>query len=212
MSESQVFTLADLAEEAGDEGVDLSKKQGPYKSPFENGKAYEVIVTEQKVTQSKSGWTQLEVSLDFVTANGEGKSAGRQWIMLPIFSDEKKGSEDPEKLVSLQSSWGKSLHGLLRAVYPAIFSVYSRVEKNGRNWKFYDMDGEEMSKATKTAREKLVGKAVLASAKRLEDGTFSIVGHKMFLVQTQDVSKTPAKTYINFFGEQPEKYELAEVK
>ena len=211
MSESQVFTLADLAEEAGDEGVDLGKKQGPYKSPFDNNKAYKVVVTEQKVTSSKSGWTQLEISLDFVTEDGQGRSAGRQWIMLPIFSAEKQGSEDPEKLSTLQSSWGKSLHGLLRAAYPDIFSVYSRVEKNGRNWKFYDMDGEEMSKASKTAREKLVGKAVLATAKRIEAGTFSLANIEMYLVQTQDASKTPVKTYINFFSEQPEKYEL-EVK
>ncbi len=203
-----MFTLPDFAEEAGDEGVDLSKKQGPYKSPFENNKAYQVVVTDQKITTSKSGWTQLELSLDFVTSDGEGKSAGRQWIMLPIFSDEKKGGEDPEKLATLQSSWGKSLHGLLRATHPEVFSVYARLEKTGRNWKFFDSEGEEMTKNAKTAREKLVGKAVLATAKRMEGGTFSIKGSKFYLVQTQDASKTPAKTYINFFSEAPEKYEL----
>lgn len=213
MSESQVFTLADLADEAGDEGVDLSKKQGPYKSPFENNKAYKVVVTEQEVKESKNGWLQVELKLDFVdSATGEAvKSAGRQWIMLPVFTDEKRGAEDPEKLSTLEASWGKSFHNLLRAAYPAVFSIYSRLDKNGRNWKFYDMEGEEMDKKAKVAREKLVGKAVLTAAKRLVAGNFDLTGINLYLVQTQDASKTPAKTYINFFNDQPEKYELAEV-
>lgn len=206
---STVITLADLAQEAGDEGVDLSKKQGPYKSPFELNKAYKVKVTDQAVTQSKSGWTQVELSLDIVNSDGSTKKAGKQWIMLPVFSDEKQSSEDPEKLAQLQASWGKSLHGLLRATHSAVFSIYSRMDKNGKNWKFYDMEGEEMTKQAKTAREKLVGKAVLATAKRIVADNFSFVDTEFYYVQTQDSKSSPPKTFNNYFSEAPEKYELA---
>lgn len=204
-------TLDELAAEGGDDAVDLGKKSsGKWESPFVLNKAYPIELTETTPVISKNGYNQLQISLGIVGSDGEVKPAGKEWVSLPVFSDEMRATIDPEKLAVLTDTFGKGLHGLLRAVAPDTYSVYASSEKNGKKWKFFDAAGNEMSPQEKVAREKLIGKALIAAAKRLQAGTMTVKGSRVFLVRTQD-KKNPAKFYMNFYAEQPTSYEMAEV-
>jgi hypothetical protein len=207
---SAMLTLDQLAAEGGDAEVSFSnKKTGKWESPFTVNKAYPVELTETTPVVSKNGYYQLEVKLSIIGADGV-TSAGREWIGLPAFSDEVKATIEQEKLTTLTDTFGKGLHGILRAVDPGTWSVYSRCEKTGKKWKFFDANDEEMAPATKVAREKAIGRALVGAAKRLHDGTMSIAGARMFVVRTEN-KKTPGKFYMNFYAEQPTSYEMAEV-
>lgn len=204
------FDLTQLANSVGsDEGLELNRRQGKFKDPFELNKVYPVEITEQEVTTSKGGFYQVALKLTTVKGDGSYGASSKRWIMLPVFSSEKASSEDPEKLKMLKGSFGDRLHSLLKALFPDDF-VVARMEKIGTIWHFYDKDGNEIDKATKTAREKLIGKAVIGAAAALESGDFPLTGKRMFYVRTQDKTN-PEKTYDNFYSVQPDRYEAAEV-
>lgn len=205
-------SLDELAAEGGDDAIEFGNKKstGKWESPFELNKAYPVELTKTVPTISKNGYNQLEVSLGIIGADGEVKPAGREWVSLPVFSDEMRATIDPEKLKVLTDTFGKGLHGLLRAVDPATYSIYTRSEKTGKAWKFYDAAGNEMAPQEKVAREKLIGKVLVGAAKRLQAGTMSIAGSRVFLVRTEN-KKQPGKFYMNFYAEQPTSYEMAAV-
>ena len=197
------FTLDQLADMVQDDaGFEFKRKK--FVDPFEVKKAYEVTITEQAVTESKNGWLQLEITLE------AGGNKAKRWIMLPIFTEDKQSSEDPEKLAQMKQSAGTSLHSLLRAVDPEVFSVYSTIDKSGARWTFYDAEGNEISSEEKKLREKLVAKAVIATAELLRCDKASLVGQTCFYVRTEDARDT-TKTYHNFYPAAPDNYELAEI-
>ena len=206
---SELVTLESLVEAAGDAEMSLGKK-GEFKSPFELGKAYPVELTEVAVTTTKNGYTQAELKVGIVKSDGEVSPAGRIWVTLPVFSEEKRSAEDPEKLETLTEAFGNRLHGLLRAVDRNTFSVFDRAEKTGKTWHFYDADGNEISKQAKVQREKMLGKAVLGAAKLIAEDKFPLTGKRLFYVRTQDKNKAD-KFYDNWYSVQPDKYPLAEV-
>lgn len=208
---SAAVTLDMLAAEGGDEEVSFNKKStGKWESPFELNKAYPVELTKTVPTVSKNGYSQLEVHLGIIGADGEVKAAGREWVSLPCFSDEVKATIDQEKLAVLTDTFGKGLHGLLRAVDPATWSIYARSEKNGKKWKFFDEKGEEINPAAKVAREKAIGKGLIGAAKRLHAGSMNISGARVYVVRTEN-KKKPGQFFMNFYAEQPTSYEMAEV-
>lgn len=207
---SAAITLDQLAAEGGDEGVELGKKSGPWVSPFELNKAYPIEITETEPTVSKNGYNQLVVKLGIITSSGDVAAAGREWVSLPVFSDEVRATIEQEKLTQLTDTFGKGLHNLLRAVDPDNYSVYASSTKNGKMWKFFDANGDEMSPTAKVAREKLIGKAIIGAAKRLLSGQMDLAGTRLFVVRTED-KKKPGKFYMNFYAKQPTSYEMAEV-
>lgn len=205
-----VFTLEQLADMAGeDEGFDVGQKKA-FVDPFQLKVAYPIEILDQKVTATKNGYTQLELAVGIVQGDGEVKGAGRRWVMLPDFSADIKATQDPEKIKALTETFGKSLWDLLRAVDPSTFQVFDRAEKNGRKWTFFDADGNEMTPAEKTTREKMIGKAITGAAKAIVAGNLSVVGKRLYLVRNPS-AKNPQKIWDNWFSTQPTKYAMAEV-
>lgn len=206
----ELLTLDQLASLGGDDGVDLGGKRGPFKDPFEVGLAYPVRITEQKLSTTKNGWTQVQLKLQPIKSDGELGNGSNRWLSLPVFSPEKMSSEDPEKLNQLKGIFGEKLHGLLKAVDPETFTI-CRMEKIGGKWRFFDaLTGDEMEKAAKTAREKQIGKAVIGVASLLRDEKFDLTGRNLYYVRTQDKDKAD-KFYDNFYSVQPDKYAPAGV-
>ena len=206
---SELVTLESLIEAAGDDGIELGKRKGEFKSPFELGTAYPIELTEVAITTTKNGYTQAELKVGIVKSDGEVKAAGKVWVTLPVFSEEKQAVEDPEKIKQLRGIFGEKLHDLLRAVDPAMYSVFSRAEKVGKTWHFYDAEGNEISSQAKVQREKLMGKAVIGAAQLLASGKLDLSGKRLFYVRTQDKNKAD-KFYDNWYSVQPDKFPLAE--
>lgn len=206
------MTLQDLIDAAGDdEGLDLGRPdKGAFVDPFTPKYAYPIEITDQKVTTTKNGYTQVELSVGIVTSAGDVKPAGRRWVMLPEFSADIKATQDPEKLAALTKRFGDNLHSLLRAVDNETFSVFAKTDKQGKKWTFFDFEGNVMSPVEKKARERDIGKAVTGAAKALTTGQYSLVGKRCYLVRNPS-TKNPANCFDNFYGEQPTKYPLAEV-
>jgi hypothetical protein len=193
-------TLDQLVDLAGtDEGVELGKRN-VFKDPFDPGLAYEIEITEQTPSVSKNGYQQIVLKLDMV----EGGGSAKRWICLPIFSEEMRASADPEKLKQLKGMWGANLHNLLRAVDPDTYTI-ARMEKVAGKWRFFNSNGDEITKAEKDAREKLIGKAVIGAATLLYNGELNLIGLKLWYVRTQDKSN-PNKFYDNFYSTQPDKF------
>lgn len=207
---TELLTLDKLADMAGeDKGLSFNRKNGKFEDPFRLGLAYLVEITEQTISSTKNGYTQVALKLSIVKSDGSMGRSSFRWLTLPVFSSEKKAAEDPEKLEQLKAIFGERLYQLLRAVDPDTFTI-ARMEKIGTTWKFYDANGDEMSKTAKTAREKQVGKAVVGTAMALVSEQLSLVGRRLYYVRTQDRDSS-TKFYDNFFSEQPTKYEAANV-
>lgn len=205
------MTLQDLIEANGDdEGLELGRPQKAFEDPFTLKTAFPIEITDQKVTTTKNGYTQLELSVGIITASGDVKPAGRRWVMLPKFSDEIKATQDPEKLIALKETFGKTLHGVLRAADEATFSVFAKADKNGKKWTFFDFDGNVIPADVKKQREADLGKAILGTASLIEQGKYSLVGKRMYLVRNP-AKNNPQKVYDNYYSDVPTSYPLAEV-
>lgn len=204
------FTLDDLIDNT-DDGFEMSN-QGAAKSdkPFFNyGESYEVTITAVEPKASKGGYLQAEVALQL----SNGKKAGRQWLMLPVFTKEMANGMDQEKLNALKQSFGKRFHGFLRAYNPEMFSVYADMDKSGKKWKFFDSDGNEMTAAQKKVREGEVSAAVMKASADIATGNIpeGLIGATLYLVVTQD-KKDAKRTYLNWYSEEPTNYPAASVE
>lgn len=196
------ITLDQLLED--NDGFDMggNKKDKPF---FEFNKSYALTVTEVAPKTTKNGYLQAEVAFNLA---GTENKAGRQWIMLPVFTKEMAAGLDNEKLANMKQSFGKKLHGFLRGISPATYTVYDRLDKSGKKWKFYAEDGTELTAAQKKVREREVSAAVIEAAKALATGDGSnIIGKTLYLVMTQD-KKDAKRTYANWYSTQPEKYKV----
>ncbi len=201
------FTLDDLID-SNDEGFNMGGQPKADKPFFNYGESYPVTITEVAVKASKSGYLQAEIAL----ALPNGKKAGRQWLMLPVFTPEMREGMDQEKLNALKQSFGKRFHGFLRAVDPETYSVYASMDKNGKKWKFFDSDGNEMTAAQKKARENEVSAAVIKASAEIATGNVpeGMVGATLHLVVTQD-KKDAKRTYLNWYSEEPTSYPAADL-
>jgi hypothetical protein len=173
---------------------------------FEFGKSYELTITDVAPKASKNGYLQAEITMGLA---GTDKKAGKQWLMLPVFTKEMAAVLDNEKRSKLKQSFGKTLHGFLRAADPETYAVYDRLDKSGKKWKFFTADGTEMSPAQKKVRENEVSEAVIEAAKGLAIGTNTagLIGKTVYLVMTQD-KKDAKRTYANWYSTLPEQYEI----
>jgi hypothetical protein len=216
-SNTNVMTLSDLAALAGNDSINMGRKgqetqteKKPFENPFETNIAFPVEVTAQEYVVSKGGYDQIKLKLGIVTNDGTVQGGANLWLTLPLFSEEMLATADAEKLNYLKERFGKNLADFLRATDPEIYSVFARAEKDGKKWKFYGYDGEVMTAKEKTARETMLGKAIIGAAKALKDGTLSVVGKRVWYVRVQS-EKDANKTFDNFYSTQPEKYAPANV-
>ena len=209
-------TLDQLAAEAGDDTMDLGRdskgSSGPYVSPFEVNKAYPVEITAEQAGVNRFGGNETQISLAIVKPDNTLRNAGRDWVRLPVLTAEKKAEMSPEDAAKAVKDAGKNLHSLLRAASgDGRFDIYARSEKSGKNWKFFDKDGNEISAKDKKVAELAMGKAVIGVAKLMLSGQKFLTGKRCYVVRT--ASKTnPNKFFFNYFSEQPTSYELGEVK
>lgn len=211
MSSAVAFTLDDLATQEGD-SFELSTK----KELLEAGIAYQVHIKSVECKQTKNGYLQAELGLEF-TKNGN--PAGRQWVMLPVFTKNLADTLGPETLHKKKQTFGKGFNALLRAADPAKFSAYSRIDKSNRSWKFYDAEDNLLSTSEKKQREQAVARATVAAAAEVAQGNLDnvpLVGSDVWLVITETPSRNPQRPepsrWQNWFSEQPEKFPAAELK
>lgn len=207
MASAAILTLDQLVQD--DDGFDMGGKGKSDKRFFEHNTAYHVEVTELIAKASKAGYLQAEVALKFV---GTDTKAGRQWLMLPVFSTEMAATLDNIKLAELKTSFGKRLQGFLRAVMPEEFEVYNRLDKSEKKWRFFDSDGNEMTFNEKASKDKAVSKAVVKFAQELVTGAdmSEFIGRSCYIVLTPNKAK-PEYDYVNWYSEQPSKFPLADV-
>lgn len=204
-------SLAELAAQS-EHGIDLSPKKNnsapvekrEYVSPFASGEVLPIEISDTKVTTTKNGYFQMSFARAVIREDGSTMKAGRVFnINLPVFSDEVKAKTSSEKLASLEQMWGEQLHKLLSAVEPETFQVYKSSNKNGKVWSFTLHNGDVIDAATKAERASLVGRAVLAAAQQLVDGTRTLDGSRCYMqeVPNKVEGKDP---YKNFYSEKRE--------
>ncbi len=212
---SEVLTLDQLVARDGggdEEGVELGNKGSGTGSPFDSEYAYPVEVVAQEIKVSEKGYHTLALTLGVIQPDGSVVETGKAWETLPIFTDDLKEKLGSETAGEYRNSFGQNLHGLLRALDPKNFSTYARLDKtNAKNWKFYDVDGNLMTKADKAASELEKGRLVMRTAKALAAGQTTLVGQRAFYHRNKskklDKNGQP-KYYNNWYSQEPTSVKL----
>ncbi len=210
MSAATVFTLEELATEQGD-SFEVSTR----KEHFKAGEAYHVHIADAELKQTKNGYLQAELKLE-MCANGE--SAGRQWVMLPVFTKEVASTLGQEAMHKKKQVFGKNFLNLLRACDPKQFNAYARIDKTQRQWKFFDEQDRVLSNAEKKQRENAVAARTIEVACAIASGKVKetpLIKSDVWLVITEtpskDASRPEPSRWANWYAQPPEKYPQAAV-
>lgn len=200
------YQLSDLA--AMDTTVTLSKpKNGSgektaYTSPFSSGEALPVVITGQDIKVTKNGFLQLELARSVIREDGSEVKAGRVWINMPVFTNDKASSLSNEDLVAKTDSFGKRLHDILRAADPEKFSIYKEIDRSTKPWTFVTHSGDVLDNDGKQARAEQIGAEIIAAAKAIVTGQMNLVGKRFYMQEVP--GKGEGQTYLNCYAELPE--------
>lgn len=175
------------------------KEKGPYVSPFAAGQTLPVLITEQALKVSRNGFLQLELARSIIKDDGREVKAGRIWINLPVFSAEMAANMDNGTMQEKIDSFGKKLHGVLRAALPEQFAVFKEIDKSEKQWKYITHDGQVLTSDEKDARAEQIGAEIIEAAKKLATGELSLKGSRMYM---NEVVKGD-NTFVNCYSELP---------
>lgn len=117
MQRPQGLDLDHLRNLAGDDDVDLSGGQNPFKA----GLQYPVVITDQSVDIAQKGLALLKLTIQQVSASGKPSHKAKLSITLPVFSPKAKDNYNQDKLNTMRDINAKLLDQILRATHPEAF-------------------------------------------------------------------------------------------
>lgn len=177
--------------------------------------AYPVKIAGAKVVTSSRGDKQVELSLEYLTAEEDGELLGKrkEWLTLPWQDTDKSGKMTKEIVEKVTQRRILDVLRILSAAAPADYSLYAErrepATKYGKT-KFIDHDGEEMDDTDFTERTQEIQTRCVKFAEKLrfetEDGEDIdlLPGTQLYLTKATN-AKDERYPYSNWYAFRPRK-------